>query len=647
MTGRTVRGLPLLGVLLLGGCLYPVNQKLDTTVCDLAARPRDLQPTFAADQGTRPTTEDASAKDKVRDTPKAKPKQGKDKKDEEEEIRERRSRIDIPPELMPGGRVPSINLKPPEDVKDPKKWKDKRLRELLPDLPPLGDDPPFPPGPEGRPLTLADLQKLAVANSPLIKQATARVVEARGNALQVGLPPNPTVGLEIDTFGTTGGAGYMGGFVDQVIKTANKLQLARASASCDVRSAELDLFKAQTDLATRIRGYYFAVLVAEESIRLNRALVKFTAEVYQLQRDALLYGFAVYYEPVYLRALAVQARTALLQARNRRTAAWKQLAAAMGLPGMPPTQLAGRIDVPVPALEYSKVMARMMARHSSLASTEASVQKAKFDLELARRIPIPDVEVKALLQKDRTGPPHELAGSLTVSVPVPVWNANQGAIMQAQAVLARQNEEAHRVRTELTSTLTDAFERYQNGQMMLAYYRDLVLPDLVRVYRATYARWKQDPGGAPGISNPPGISDIVVAQQNLATSVATYITTLGQLWQAVVDVTDLLQTPDLFGVEGPHHAVAEIPDLEKLPGLPCCHPCSPLPNLHHRVLGADWPPAEAPRTSSPAPPVTEKLPPPTPADDGKKGKRSDRGELSHPRTLDALLLEPPPPLPKK
>jgi cobalt-zinc-cadmium efflux system outer membrane protein len=660
--GRTVRWLPLVGSLLLGGCLYPVHQKIDTTVCDLAARPRDLQPAFTADQGGPLAAAQAAAdkpgsdrpKDSESEVPKAKPKDDGKKGDSSEPKRRPRARLDIPGELMPGGRVPAIRIPAEPDEDDPKRKEKQEARrqllaQLFPDLPPVGDDKPYPLGPEGRPLTLADLQKLALSNSPLIKQATARVLEARGNAIQAGLPPNPTMGLEIDTFGTTGGAGYQGGFVDQVIKTANKLQLARASAACDLRSAEFDLFKAQTDLATRVRGGYFAVLVAEESIRLNAALVRFTGEVYRLQADAFRQGFGIYYEPIYLRSLAIQARAALVQARNGRTAAWKQLVANMGLAEMPPTRLAGRIDLPVPVFDYREVLARVLSRHSSLASTEATVQKATFDLELAHRTPIPDVEIKAMFQKDRTGAPYEIAGSLSVSVPVPVWNRNQGGILQATGALVRANEEAHRVRSELSNTLAEAFGRYNTNRTNLSLYRDYVLPDLVRVYRATYQRWREDPGPAPaGVSSPPGISDIVVAQQNLATAVGTYITTLGQQWQAVVDVTDLLQTPDLFGVEGPKQAVAEIPDLDKLCGLPCCHPCSPIPNLHHRVLDGDWPPAMP--ASPPTRSLPQTLPPPKPVDregDRKKEKSPTSKKTTPVPGVDPLLLEPPPPLPGK
>ena len=106
------------------------------------------------------------------------------------------------------------------------------------------------------------------------------------SAIQAGLPPNPTIGYEGDTMGTAVGPGYQGGFVEQKIIVANKLQLARAAATMDLRNAELALVRAQTDLATRVRGAYFAVLVAKESIKLNRALVKFEDD--KIRRAILL-----------------------------------------------------------------------------------------------------------------------------------------------------------------------------------------------------------------------------------------------------------------------------------------------------------------------------------------------------------------------
>ena len=70
--------------------------------------------------------------------------------------------------------------------------------------------------------------------------------------------------------------------------------------------------------------------------------------------------------------------------------------------------------------------------------------------------------------------------------------------------------------------------------------------------------------------------DLVAAQQTLVTDVATYLATLGQLWSSVVTVADFLQTDDLFQLGKPL-PVPELPDLEKLPGWMCEHPCGHTP----------------------------------------------------------------------
>src|SRR5581483_10831430 len=46
------------------------------------------------------------------------------------------------------------------------------------------------------PLTVADLEQLALAHNPTLIQAAAFVDAARGKALQAGLPFNPVVGME-------------------------------------------------------------------------------------------------------------------------------------------------------------------------------------------------------------------------------------------------------------------------------------------------------------------------------------------------------------------------------------------------------------------------------------------------------------------
>jgi len=76
------------------------------------------------------------------------------------------------------------------------------------------------------------------------------------------------------------------------------------------------------------RVSYFAVLVAQENLAIARAMSNLADEVYRLQLRQVQGGQAAAYEPLQLHVLAVQARSTVVQARNRYLSAWRQLAAA-------------------------------------------------------------------------------------------------------------------------------------------------------------------------------------------------------------------------------------------------------------------------------------------------------------------------------
>ena len=92
------------------------------------------------------------------------------------------------------------------------------------------------PGPCGHPLTLPELQEMAAAQNPTIRQAVSDITTAQGNAIQAGAYPNPHVGYQSDDIGTGNTAGYQGINITQTIATGGKLQLARAAAMVDVET---------------------------------------------------------------------------------------------------------------------------------------------------------------------------------------------------------------------------------------------------------------------------------------------------------------------------------------------------------------------------------------------------------------------------
>ena len=332
---------------------------------------------------------------------------------------------------------------------------------MYPELEPLPVAPVPLPGPQGKPYTLADLQRIAATNSPQLRQAASNVEAARGNMIQANAYPNPTLSYQFtpSNNGSTPGADGVG--VEQLIKTGGKLRLQASAAEMDFHNAELALRRARSDLATAVRNAYFAVLVAKETVRVEKALAHFTDEVYRLQARLLAGGFA---------ALT-----------NRRPCAG--LDRAVGLPPsdtdlyrfLGATRCHDQRAAPAtvgsgwprrfghPLLRFRCDSVHVLRNHTDALTASNGIEKARYNLKLAQVTPVPDVDVSLLVFKDYSLAPHQTMPALTLGVPVPVWDRNKGAIMAAEAALVRATEEPHRVEMNLTNTLAGAYMNYKSN----------------------------------------------------------------------------------------------------------------------------------------------------------------------------------------
>jgi cobalt-zinc-cadmium efflux system outer membrane protein len=560
-----------LSVLLVSGCLYHAREHTDATVAQLVGHPYDIAPNEPAQAQPQPDTAPTLTKfAPVRD--------------ERSQI-EPTSKIDvqttaymeeaaqlpqattskpklepkIPPEI-PGSEAGPMKLPPVAQ----EQARQRAIQQLFPPLPPLPTEPAAVAGPEGRPYTLADLQQLAAAHSPELRQSASDVEAARGNLIQARAYPNPTVGWNVTPSNDGSTSAAQGPFVDQLIKTGGKLKLASASAEMDLRNAELALRRARSDLVTRVRNAYYALLVAKETVRVNRALADFTDQIYRLHTGLLEAGSVAAYEPMALRGQTYTARLAHKQAIQTYLYSWKQLVTTLGLRQMPLSQVQGRIDALIPLYEYDKVLGHMLRNHTDVLTARNGLDKARYQLKLQQITPLPDVDVNVGIIQEMALAPKQMTPTATIGLPLfPIWDQNKGNIMAAEGALIRATEEPHRVEDNLTILLATAYMSYKTNVDGLEFYRHHILPDQVRAYRGVLERRQIDSNVA--------FSDLFGAQQTLAGDVTTYLGILGTLWSSVVSVADLLQTDDLFQLAEPR-AIPELPDLEHLTPWPCCHP---------------------------------------------------------------------------
>lgn len=466
-------------------------------------------------------------------------------------------RFAIPPEL-PGAQAPPLRL-PPFDVTRTPQERRSMLKSLFPEVDEMhAEESAVVAAP---PLSLAQLQQIALENSPIIQQAAADVEEARGLAVQAGLYPNPTVGYEGDTVLTARSAGYNGIYATQEFVTANKLCLAESAGTMRMRAAEQNLRKARITLASNVRRGYFDVLIAQAQVEFTRAIARLTQDVYEAQIELVTAGQAAPYEPLQLRVFAVQARNSLVQAENALNAAWRTLAANMGVPGMSRHPVQGSVDMPVPDVDYNAALAFLLNNNSSLKANQALISRAMYNLRLQEVTPIPNVQLYTAFQHDDTTPLSDFSFNIQLGLPLPVWNKNQGNISAAHAQLIRANQDLVNTRNELTAALADAFNDYASNRVIAASYRKEILPDQVRVYRGIYDRFRL-------VGETIDFAQVVVAQQNLAQVISDYLQALRDQWNATVTIAELLQVDDLFAMDALVGQAALSPPPAESPPLP-------------------------------------------------------------------------------
>jgi cobalt-zinc-cadmium efflux system outer membrane protein len=387
-------------------------------------------------------------------------------------------------------------------------------------------------------LTLDDLVARAQASHPAIASAGARLDAARGAWIQTGLGPNPVIGYEGDEIGADGTAGFQGGFVEKTFTTGGKLRLNRTVASQEVAKAQAELAAAQQRVTNDVRTAYYDVLVAQRGLDVTNTLVRIADDSIAVVRRLLDAGDASESDWRQARVEANMMRIKQATAANRHLAAWRQLAALVGDPNLPPGELADDLQNGVAEMSWDDVVGRTLGSSPEVAAAWSEVERARWALRRAEVEPLPDVTLQAGVMYDNVA--RETMASAMASIPIPIINNNRGGILQAEAEIRRAESEAQRVELRLRHQLAAAFARYQSSRITVERFNTEVLADaeatlnlVTKVYKAGEADYQKQ----------------LTAQRTYFQTRLDYIEALGELRKAAVQLEGLMLSGSLEGMK--------------------------------------------------------------------------------------------------
>jgi len=223
--------------------------------------------------------------------------------------------------------------------------------------------------------------------------------------------------------------------------------------------------------------------------------------------------------------------------------AWHSLLAVVGNPSLEIRTVAGRLDWDLPELDEQQAVQALVTDSPAVKIAQSLVERAQAVLARERREPIPDIEVRAGLQRNgemfASGRAVGLQGFAEVGVQIPIFNRNQGNVAASRHQIERAQQEQRRVELVLRQRGAAFLDSYHSSRIMVERYRLQLLPRAQKAYELMLQRY-----GLMLASWP----QVLLAQRTLFELQTEYISALDALWANSITLRGLLLTD---GLESP------------------------------------------------------------------------------------------------
>ena len=380
-------------------------------------------------------------------------------------------------------------------------------------------------------LTLADLEGMALQSNPVLAQASAHVEAAQGNWVQVGLAPNPHLGDSGQQLGSHGQAEQQGVFIGQEFVIGKKLRLSRQAAAWEVDRAEQELEAARLRVLTDVRIGYYDVLIAQRRRDLTAELVRVGDQGAKVAQSLFEGEEVSKADPLRARVEADSARILLQNSINQHMETWRRLAAVIGMPQLSMQRLTGELNPEAIGMSWQDELRRVLSNSPEIAAAVADVEAAEWAVERARAEVIPNLDVQAIIQDDRgTGSSN---GNLQVTMPIPIWNRNQGGIRRAEAEAMAAEKAVDRVALDLQLRLAAAFQRNESARNQVEQYskKGGIIDNATQTLELIRKGYQAEEFG---------VLDLLTAQSTYFRTNLAYLDALRSLWVSIMEIRGLM-----------------------------------------------------------------------------------------------------------
>ena len=375
---------------------------------------------------------------------------------------------------------------------------------------------------------------VALENNRDLIAARLAIRQAEGRLKQSGLWSNPEweTSYAPDTaFANEGEYNFSTGF-KQRFPITGRLGKAKAVAKVDVEMAAAEVHNQERLLTGDVLGRCRELLVLQQQLQANQEIQDTLGKLVTMSERRAKVA-EVSEADVNLARIELQKaqlfRQTLLVGQTTATVALNQL---LGREPKTPLEILGQPPMDFNSDAIAEAEGKALTRRPDRRLAALSINRSAAEIKLARAEKWEDWSVGLDYSRDKqkfvapVGDKRDQFLGLSVSIPLPFWNRNQGKISEVQAGQQRAEAELNALDLHITAEMQTAGERLRQLSDILRQYRE----ESLKLAEQNVALMQK--GYTDGLVN---ITAVVQAQQQFTDLRLKYLETLADFERALTD----------------------------------------------------------------------------------------------------------------
>ncbi|HEX8749496.1 MAG TPA: TolC family protein, partial [Nitrospira sp.] len=352
-------------------------------------------------------------------------------------------------------------------------WIDQILKGLFKQdqYPELLQKPTFPPSAKFMQLSLSEAMELFLKQNLDLIIAHYGIDAAKGRQITARLFPNPTLNVNTLSAYTQGchmsTCGAVGPSVTQLFEVAGKRGFRIRAAELKALSVEAQFEDAIRQLGFALKESYFRVQRQRGHLSIDQQALSILVKLLQPSPDKGK-RFASELERIRLGLLTVNTEAEVLRDLQNVEDAAGDLRVMLNL--LPDVEL----DLETPLiyrsldLNLGQLMAYASENRPDIRALRLVRDRRKTELQLARVIPYPNVTAQlGYAVQGPHGPDNQQQWAFGLSVPLPVFDRNQGGIVEAEVAAKVAQTEIDKALLQIQNEVSVAYRKVLHAKKLV------------------------------------------------------------------------------------------------------------------------------------------------------------------------------------